>query len=258
MNTSTSPNRTNSHDSSPPRQGSRAAKHVQYQGPTSVAYNLGVATASLQDMGIHTRAIQDDMNNTSYSTTPARSSPSSNEMTFLRDPLLSITLNQATHLVRIYEEESGTVYQFIDIDLVMRTAEQFYGRSIMSNGGNSVVSDSHDTNMLSGGVVDILKLVIAIALVIQGHGPTALSSALLDNVETGFKGRLCGPSVDILEIQAWTLMVCPRSSSITKPVLTHDRVFFNSNVMRRLLPGEPSVWLLEQRSSLAFNTQKHT
>jgi hypothetical protein len=51
-------------------------------------------------------------------------------------------------------------------------------------------------------------LVIAIALVIEGRGRSALSAKLLGNVESGFDGRLCGPSVDMLEIPAWTLLVC--------------------------------------------------
>jgi hypothetical protein len=206
-NLSSSSRRKENHSDSHERRRSRAARHPQYMGPTSSAFSFGVARNSLQEMGIQPATDLVDNVITSYSTTPARSPMPSSDLLYPRDPLLSIPRNEAIRLVETYEEESGTVYPFIDIKSVLSAAEEFYS-SAAPNRGVPAVRGSGDQNMLSGGIVDILKLVIAIALVFEGHGPTRLSLRLLDNVESGFEGRLCGPTVDMLEIQAWTLMVC--------------------------------------------------
>lgn len=228
---SASPHRPSRHNHSRPR---RRTKHPQYMGPTSSAYSFGVARTSLQDMGINTGTNSDDAGIRSYSTTPARSPIPSRDSHFPREPLLSITRNEAIRLVEIYEEEFGIVYPFIDIKSVLSAVEQFY-TTAKSTRAAEAARRPGDENMLSGGVVDILKLVIAIASVSEGHGPTNLSVRLLDNVESGFEGRLCGPSVDILEIQAWTLMVRTiLLLSCRRYHLTQHRVFSNSIVMRKL------------------------
>lgn len=188
------------------RRRSRAAPHPQYMGPTSSAYSFGVASSSLQEMGIQPGTNLVVGATTTYATTPARTPPPSRDLLYTQDPLLWLPQNEAIRLVETYEEESGTVYPFIDIKLVLSAAQQFYSSAAPTR-SSSAVRDSGEENMLSGGMLDILKLVVAIALVFEGHGPTTLSLKLLDSVESGFKGRLCGPSVDVLEIQAWTLMV---------------------------------------------------
>lgn len=189
-----------SHPSSSLRR-SRAARHPQYMGPTSSAFSFGVAKNSLQRMGIQSGTGLGENVTTSRSTTPVGNSMLSGDPLPSRDPLLSITQHEAIRLVNAYEEDTGTLYPFVDTNLVLSTAVDFYNGTTPNQGG------SGDANMLSGGTLDILKLVIAIASVVEGHGPTILSQRLLENVESGFEGRMCGPSVDVLEIQAWTLMV---------------------------------------------------
>lgn len=242
-NTSTSPNRLDTHDDSRAyrRARTRATKHPQYMGPTSSAYSFGLARTSLQDMGIQTGVPLDDNGVTSYSTTPARSPIPSRDPVFPREPLLSITQNEAIRLITIYEEECGTVYPFIDIQLLQSVADKFY-RSGISARSPSLAHRLGDENMLSGGIVDILRLVIAIASVFECHGPTSLSARLLNSVESGFEGRLCGPSVDILEIQAWTLMVSSTFPLVSPRCrLTHRRVYSSFTVTRKLALGGPSA-----------------
>jgi hypothetical protein len=185
------------------RRDPKAPRHQQYMGPTSSAFSFGVARSSLQRMGIQPETDLVDDGPGSYLTTPARTPAPSNDW----DPLLTITRTEAVRLIETYEEESGSIYSFLDIKLVSKSAHDFYNTADTLR-ESSIPRRSGYENTLSGGILDILKLVIAIALVIEGRGRSALSAKLLGNVESGFDGRLCGPSVDMLEIQAWTLMVC--------------------------------------------------
>jgi hypothetical protein len=206
-NLSPSSNRREHHSDLHARRRSRAARHPQYLGPTSSAFSLGIARNSLQDLGIQPGIDVVDNAMRSYSTTPARSPMPSSDLLCAGDPLFCISQSEAIRLVETYKEESGSVYPFINIKSVVDAAQKFYGSAIRAQ-RTPAVRGAGEENMLSGGILDILKLVIAIALVVEGHGPTAMSQRLLDSVESGFDARLCGPSVDILEIQAWTLMVC--------------------------------------------------
>ncbi|KAK4957764.1 hypothetical protein LTR66_013252 [Elasticomyces elasticus] len=174
-------------------------------GPTSSAFTFGVAKSSLRRMGIQSDPDPVDNGPGSYLTTPTRTPAPSHDVLHTWDPLHTIPRAEAIRLIETYEEESGSIYPFLDIELLTKSAHCFY------DGTNDVreslsARGSRLENTLSGGVNDILKLVIAIALIIEGRGPTSLSTKLLDSVESGFDGRPCGPSVDMLEIQAWTLM----------------------------------------------------
>jgi hypothetical protein len=180
----------------------RTARHPQYVGHTSFAFGFGVAKRSLQGMGIQAGADLAD----SHTTTPARSPSPTDQIYFARDPLCSIPRNEAIRLVETYEEECGTIYPFLDNKLILRTAGDFYNGA--SVGRESLfVPGCNDENMSSGGILDIAKLVIAVALVIEASGPTVLSTELLESVEAGFDDRFRGLSVDVLGIQALTLMV---------------------------------------------------
>lgn len=205
------------------RHRSRAARHPQYVGPTSSAFGFGVAQSSLQEMGIHPATDLTDNTLASLSTTPARSPVPWSGLLLTQDALLCISQNQALRLIEIYEEECNSIYPFIDTDLLVEAARNFYKTKHPAH-STSTVRGSVSENMLSGGILDILRLVVAIALVFENYGPTPLSLKLLDTVEHGFDGRLCGHCVDILEIQAWTLMVC--SSTLRVTHLAHIRAHF--------------------------------
>lgn len=183
-------------------QSPRPARHPQYMGPTSSSFSFGVAKRSLQGMGIQTGADA----STSYASTPTRRSSTSNYLSMARDPLYTISRNEAFRLIESYEEECGTIYAFLDIKLMLKTAREFYD-CVSIDREPSYLQGDNDENIFSGGILDLVKLSIAVALVIKASGPTVLSTGLLESVEAGFKGRFCGLSVDILGMQVLTLMV---------------------------------------------------
>lgn len=176
--------------------------------------------------------------------TSVRSMQAVDDFRRIRDPLCAIPRNEAFRLIAVYDEECGSIYPFLDNELILKAAHDFYNTA-----ESGEVPPFHRTttseNVLSGGVLDILKLAIATAVVIENSGPTNLSAQLLDSVESGFEGRVCGAQVDILEIQAWTAMVhCCRQLTIN--MLTNCRVSSSSIVTRKFWPGGRLAWLLGQ------------
>lgn len=179
----------------------RPARPPQYMGPTSSSFSFGVAKHSLQEMGIQDGA------DSSGSATPLGSPSSPTRGLVARDPLCSIPRSEAIRLIETYEEECGTIYPFLDTNLILKTVREFYDSANMYQ-SSSYLPHYNDENMFAGGLLDVAKLAIAIALVIEAGGPTVRSTELLESVESGFDGRFCGLSVDVLGMQALTLMVC--------------------------------------------------
>ncbi|KAH6683867.1 fungal-specific transcription factor domain-containing protein [Halenospora varia] len=179
----------------------RPKRHSQYMGPTSSSFTFGVAKSSLQGMGIQAG----DDPPSGYSTANSRGLPTPNRVSPASDPLYTIPQNEALRLIATYEEESGSIYPFLNNELVLKATQEVYNTASLGR-KSSILLGSKDENVFSGGMLDIVKLVIAIALVIEAGGPTVLSTELLESVESGFEGRFCGLSLDISGIQALTLM----------------------------------------------------
>lgn len=184
------------------------AKQSEFMGPTSSSFLLGVGTGSVERAGIHTQSSPSPVLEGVETPSTARNRVISHPRS-VKNPLNNISRNEAFRLIDLYDESCGSIYPFIEKALICRAAQHFYDGVEMSSALPPAWISSEE-NTLSDGIWDILKLVIAIASVMKNLGPTDLSSELLESVESGFVGRLCGATVDILEIQAWTAMVCRR------------------------------------------------
>lgn len=131
----------------------------------------------------------------------------SHQFPVAKDPLSRIPQIEAIRLIEKFEEECASIYPFLDCRLVLNTTREAYGSSEVGKSPSNRPG-GRDQNMFSGGPLDIVKLVIAIALVIEAAGPTNMSTELLESVESGYDGRFCGSSIDLTAIQVLTLMVC--------------------------------------------------
>jgi hypothetical protein len=214
------------------RQPPRRSRHPQYMGHTSSSYTFEVAKNSLEGVGI-----QAGTNSSSnHSSTQVRTPSTPNQIPYARDLLYKIPPNEAIQLIEKYEEESGTIYPFLDVKLVLRTAREFYSM----NRGPSLLTDCNEENAFSGGILDIVKLTIAVALVIEAGGATALSTELLESVESGFRGRFCGLSVEILEIQVLTLMV--RVHQYSRSLIHEHLLTASKSILQFHLDEEVLAW----------------
>lgn len=224
------------------------SRRPEFMGPTSSTYLLGVAANSLERAGIHTET----------STVPDRGNSEDADVPIIQEaaqgihrqvnPLLKITQDEALRLIDLYEEESGSVYPFLEKALICKAAHAVYERPVVRP-SSSLHWAPNEENKLSDGVGDILKLVIAIALVIEGQSPCKLSSELLESVESGFHSRVCGATVDVIEIQAWTAMVSLQWSYLDTCCSKYTRAFFNFTATKRFSLGGRLGLLVALRSN---------
>jgi hypothetical protein len=198
------------------------SKHPRFHGPTSSAFNLGVARLSLRTMGIS--AAEDDEAALAHDATPRASPPVSGPALSLqplhadKDPIWNISKHDAMRLVNVWHEEQGVMYPILDMDKMLRYADMLFtfieaaARSGLMQGalpGADAIMDEQTS---------VLKLILAIALVLEGGGKDALGERLFENVHNVVEKTLFEPvglhGINLLALTA------SRSSQNTMTSLT--------------------------------------
>ncbi|KAK5120941.1 hypothetical protein LTR85_005725 [Meristemomyces frigidus] len=185
-----------------------------FRGPTSDEFNFGVAKSSLQTMGITGHEGTEDGSGLAGVGTadpsPAHSPPTRNRAQFLqsyhadKDPIWGISQEETMRLCSVYEDEMGLMYPILDINKVMayatklhRFMEAAHRTGLMQQGmpGSDSIDDE-DTN--------ILKMVLATALTVEGSGRSDLGRRLFEYVQPAIDDLLLG-SVGLKGIRLLTM-----------------------------------------------------
>jgi hypothetical protein len=123
-----------------------------------------------------------------------------------KDPIWSLTKQEAIRLINVFEEEMGMMYPFMDINKMLRYAEMLFSfveaasRSGLMQGGlpgADAIMDDQTTQ---------LKILLAIVLVMEGTGKDSLGERLFQNVNNVVERTLSTP-VDLQGINMLILTV---------------------------------------------------
>jgi hypothetical protein len=120
-------------------------------------------------------------------------------------PLLAISQTEALRLINMYEDECGSAYPMIDIGELRYFASDFYARADVSR--KPATWRSFQVDNISKRSINVLEIVLAISLMIEGHGSSHLGSALVDELESEIDHRPSGVSADLFLAEILTLMV---------------------------------------------------
>ncbi|KAI2638430.1 fungal-specific transcription factor domain-containing protein [Xylaria nigripes] len=156
-----------------------------FVGHTQSAFSLDAAKSSLSRLGIPSDTV--DPKSGSPSREPS-SEPGSHillspdRLSMAIDPLLTISLPEICRLLSVFHEEIEALYPFIDSDELITVAsnklKEFSGQVEPLGSDlrlNSDLSEDKDIN--------ILKIAVAIAIVVEAKGRNRLSSKLIDSTD---------------------------------------------------------------------------
>lgn len=192
------------------------SKQASFRGPTSSAFNFGVAKSSLETMGITSQGDEEISGSGGAGTntaevTPDRSPPKSSmqlvqSMHVQKDPIWSISKEEALRLCRVYEDEMGLMYPVLDVNKVVdyttklyRFMEAAHRTGLMQQGLPGADSiDDEDTN--------ILKMVLATAMTVEAFGRSELGQRLFEYVQPAIDQLLTG-NVGVKAIRLLTMTV---------------------------------------------------
>ena len=118
------------------------------------------------------------------------------------DPLGNLGMTEALRLVTVYENAVGLMYPCVDLDSVRAYVVDFFrddSRQILS---------AEEEDWFFARDVEVLKIILAIALVTESHGRSGRAAVLAESVEDRFATRVNIPEVDMKELLILTLLVC--------------------------------------------------
>ena len=196
------------------RKSSLHGQQSTFRGPTSSDFNFDVAKSSLQTMGITSHVEGDGSGAAGTGTreaSPDRTPPRNNAQMLQswhgdKDPIWKIPYEEAIRLCRIYEDEVGLMYPLLDIEQVLEHTDRLYrfldaarrtGFFQQGFPGADAIDDE-DTN--------ILKLVLAAAMVVEASGRSDLGRRLFECVQPSIDDLLLG-NVGVKGIRLLTMAV---------------------------------------------------
>ncbi|PTU21565.1 hypothetical protein P175DRAFT_0476870 [Aspergillus ochraceoroseus IBT 24754] len=119
------------------------------------------------------------------------------------DPLGCLGKEEALRLVTVYEDNVGLMYPCIDLESVRTYVIDFYKDGDRSG---PTSPDMTDKDWFFARDVEVLKILLATALLAESHGRSERAALLADSVEDRFAARLKVPEVDMKELLILTLL----------------------------------------------------
>lgn len=202
------------------------SKHPRFHGPTSSAFNLGVARSSLKTMGITAGEDGDDEGLVTGDATPRHSPPPiphpmlpfSKQIHADKDPIWAISKHEALRLVHVWHEEQGVMYPILEIDKVLRYTEMLFSFVEAASRSGLMQGTMPGADAIMDDQTSVLKLILAITLVLEGRGKDPLGEKLFANVHKVVEKTLSEPvslqginllalTVSCLQSCAWPLLI---------------------------------------------------
>ncbi|KAL8915764.1 MAG: hypothetical protein Q9172_006688 [Xanthocarpia lactea] len=168
-------------------------RHRRFQGPTSSAFNIDVAKSSLQTMGLTDPSLIEGQAQDYEDSASPRQRHASNPLApsqYVKDPLWSIGKDEAIRLCRVYDEEIAIMYPILDMDQIIEKADKLFTFTEAATKTGLIDRSRPGADSMHGPDIDILKMIVATALILEGGGQSDLGSALFDTVKGSCESKL--------------------------------------------------------------------
>ena len=192
---------------SPSSHRSEVPKQPQFVGPTRSAFSFIIGERSLTRMGIPTFGSPPPTSTGCQSPATTTVLPAAREMprttTTEADFWERCNANELIRLLAVFQEEVESVYPFIEIEKLAGKAHHVLAFIEAMLTGNGKGESKGEVSMKD---IEIVKVAVATAIVVEAHGKTELSTAMVESVERNVV-RISRPEVSIKEIQLMTMLV---------------------------------------------------
>lgn len=201
-----------------PRTGRRLTEVTKphFVGRTSSAYSFHVANSTLQSMGIRADEHDSRLDSTLPSRRQSVEPPTQvEEDQSTPDALLTLDLSEIYRHLEVYREELMPIYPFINIDEIISRVPQIHEYLQRTPARISLDKGrQHDPSAIDHADGNIIKLMVASALVLEGGGQSMLGQELVDNVEATLTRSVRKVEIGLKELQILTMTVCTTASLV--------------------------------------------
>lgn len=183
-----------------------------FVGPTSAEFGLGGQRieSSAPDDDECTVERQNGRGDSNQSTPAPSTFPASSErgMPSDEDPLRGLGLKESLRLIQVYEDAVGIMYPCVDLNSLRTYVVQFYHTYDPEIDKMTIPTPAEsDQDWFYARDVQVLKILLAIALLVESHGQSERAAKLADSVEDQFASRLKIAEVDMKEVLLLVLLV---------------------------------------------------
>lgn len=206
---------------------------TSHRKPRSMSNNSPLATArsSLTNTVLQPRLDTLESETTGSTVRPDNPSP---------EALSLMSSTETSRLIDLYEDETGSIYPFVDIEQVQSCANNFHYNSGRNRGVLREYGSGTNINRGWDNDSNILKIVLAIALAIEGCGLSEMGKKLVGEVELSIDQGIAATKADIRSLKVLTLMVS--TAILLSNEADNSRAFTNFTATKRCLPGERLAW----------------
>ncbi|KAL4953534.1 hypothetical protein BDW69DRAFT_165159 [Aspergillus filifer] len=166
-----------------------------YVGPTSAEFGIA-ARQKNADGSDGNESDGEELEESTSATSPAAVS---DVEAMSNDPLGWLGKDEALRLVTVYENNVGLMYPCIDLDSLRCYVNDYYKDGPMPPG-------TTDQDWFFARDAEVLKILLATALLAESHGRSERAALLADSVEDRFATRVKIPEVDMKELLILTLL----------------------------------------------------
>ena len=123
-------------------------------------------------------------------------------------PLEEVDAETAIHLVQIYDDLVGVIHPFINVDDLIRKVRELY--TVLGTGSRMTAPTGAETPKLQmdRSDVNIIKMVLAIALLMVGTGHSDLATKLCDSLQGDVESKMWAAAIEVDNLHLLTLFVC--------------------------------------------------
>lgn len=173
----------------PRNKSQSASRPPTFRGPTSTEFNLGVAKHSLQTMGI-TPGAEEGFG--TRDVTPTASPPPDAPMHASKDPIWAVPRDDAFRLLRVYEDEMHDMYPVVPLAELTRHTDRVYTFMETAARKGLVQTAAPGADTINDDDTNLLKLVLATSMVVEGLGRSEMGKRLYDFVQPTVDALLLG------------------------------------------------------------------
>jgi hypothetical protein len=158
-----------------------------FRGPTSVEFAMGVAKNHLENMGIASAAPEDQV-------LRDESPPHLTPLHASKDPIWHVTRDEALRLIRVYQDDMHVMYPLLSIPDLVAYVNKLFAFMESAQRTGLMMSSLPGADSIDDEETNILKIVMATAMVAEGLGRSELGRAMYAYVQPSIDALLLGDS----------------------------------------------------------------
>lgn len=123
------------------------------------------------------------------------------------DPLRELDTETAVHLVQLYDDLVGVTHPFLNADDQIRNVRGLYTKLTQDSRNTGPTGGETAKLQMTQGDVNIIKMILSIALLMEGRGHSSLATKLYESLRGDVESKMWTTAIELDGLHLLTLVV---------------------------------------------------